>query len=102
MDWLELIKPYTQTISINHSNKNIILVHPHFKTGTLGYRQLLKSIKYNKYKDYTVTCIGLTSVYGSIILSSLKRYLDKQDNVEYVKLVCNLDSATYNMSVKFF
>lgn len=101
-DWLNHIRPYTSRILINHSKRLITLVHPHFQPGLFTFRLFLHSIKSsNNYSGYTVQAIGYTSLKGICILQTIKRYLDKLDNIEYVRLQASLEEALYTLQVKF-
>lgn len=101
--WLEILKPNTKYIKINHINRSISLIHPHWskdKDKSI-YRQLLKAIKQNPFKSYTVSAIGFMSVDGLIILNRLQNFIDKLPGVETTELKHNIHQGMYTLIVKF-
>lgn len=101
MNWLKQIKPFTKNIIFNHNTRTITLVHPHFKQGQSGYKKFIQSLRDNPYSEYTVECVGMTSIKGALILSSITKHLNKLDNVEYAQLNCDLNNSVYKLYVKF-
>lgn len=101
MTWLNDLKPYTKRIIINKQDRKILLVHPHFKQGTLTFRQLLKKLRSNPYNGYTIEACGFASIKGILILKMIERYLNKLDNVSSVKLNVSISTAVYNLQVNF-
>ena len=101
--WLEVLKPNTKYIKINNKDKSITLIHPHWSKSkdTSIYRQLLKTIKQNPFKSYTVTATGFMSVEGLTIAHRLQQYIEKLDNVENTKFNYNLNCGTYTLEVTF-
>lgn len=101
--WLDVLKGNTCHIRIDNTKRTITLVHAHWSKGKdrSKYRQLLKLIKLNPYKHYTIYVNGFMSLEGAIILSRLQGYLDKLDIIEYTKLRPNLSLGMYNLEVKF-
>lgn len=99
--WLDLIKPYTKRTIINNKNKTITLVHPHFQSGTIHLRKLLKSIKHNQFTSYQVECVGFMSIKGALIIKMIERTLKKYDNIEFVKSNINIESGIYELTIKF-
>lgn len=102
MDWISDLAENTTKIEINRVKKHILLVHPHFKRGTVNYRRLLKNLKSNQYHGYTVEALGFCSFYGVVILDKIATHLRKdKDNVESVSLRFNDTYSRYRLQVKF-
>ena len=102
-DWIDILKPNTANIRIDRKQKYILLIHPHWskdKDKSI-YRQLLKAIKQNPFKSYTVSAIGFMSVDGLIILNRLQNFIDKLPDVETTELKHNIHQGMYTLIVKF-
>lgn len=99
IDWIELIKPYTKHIVIDKQKRGILLVHPHFQKGKVGYRNLLKAIVNNKYHNYKVTATGFVSLRGLIIIKTLVNHLQKLKVIEKYSLSHSLPNPLYTLVV---
>lgn len=100
MDWINLIKPYTKRTIINHKDKSILLVHPHFEPGIKGYKMFLRSLKQNKYSGYRVEAVGFASIKGLLIIKSIEKYLKKFAIVEEINIRTDISSAIYRIRLK--
>lgn len=100
-DWIDDLKPYTKFIKIDPKNKQITLIHPHWKAGQFTFRQFLKHLKQNKYNGFNVSATGFISIKGIVILKMIERYLNKLDIVESAKASPSISSAMYGLEVKF-
>lgn len=98
-DWIELIRPYTKHIVIDKQKRGILLVHPHFQKGKVGYRNLLKAIVNNKYHNYKVTATGFVSLRGLIIIKTLVNHLQKLKVIEKYSLSHSLPNPLYTLVV---
>lgn len=99
IDWIELIRPYTKHIVIDKQKRGILLVHPHFQKGKVGYRNLLKAIVNNKYHNYKVTATGFVSLRGLIIIKTLVNHLQKLKVIEKYSLSHSLPNPLYTLVV---
>lgn len=99
MDWIDDLSAHTTRIKIDNTKKYILLVNPHFSKGQKFYRSLIKNLKLNTYKGYTVEAVGMCNLYGAIILDKIQHHLKKQGNE--VKLRFNNTYSLYRLIVKF-
>lgn len=101
MTWINELKPYTKNIIINHTEKSILLVHPHFESGIKGFRHLIKAIKNNTYKGYQVQAVGFCTLPGARIIKQLQKIINKFDTVDYTILNFRGILSSYTLTVQF-
>ena len=101
--WIDTLAPYTRDIRIDHVNKVVHLTHPHWSNDKdkYLYRKLIKEIKCNNLKDYTVQAVGFYTIEGLIILHRFTQYLNKLKNVEIATLSHKPRLGSYILQVKF-